>query len=403
MRKLFLLISLFPLFVVGQPKLNELSRVYSDTPYSNFDLSKIITNVNDFNQTPLLEPEIESRISDIIKSQNSKSLLEIVVPIDSKKLRYLGKIHPTKTNLFYEDYNYFVNNDQSIKGDSLYTYKYENLFIATKTNTLLDRYLVYYTIRAFLIIKYRLSDINKFLFEKTQQIPTNFLLNTPNLSYINTTKYLFITFDGTLQLPSNNGYFGTSQISFVAPTYGIEVYPNTQVIYFNRTTVLNGGAAGNIPIYSGLTEPSQKFHTYMKDGFIHSLIHERIHDWIFQYNNFNSLADYLRNKCVSTGVVTNYYPFEEAVVNNTTNILFEMNSDNGGLSDDILRFYRKEFELSIDSFKTNGSYQKLKAELAKYNSTVATTSVFYKGSISYKLGDDNKLFFIDFKSKQNEP
>lgn len=403
MKKLSLLIILLPLITFGQPLMNELRKTYVDNSYSDFDLGKIIKTTNDFDQTSLSKSEIELKISEIIKSQNTKPLLEIATPINTKELVYLGKIHPTKTNIFYEDYNYFLNKDLAIKGELQYIYKYENLFVATKTNTLLDRYLVFYTIRAYLIIKYRFPDINKFLFERTQQIPANFLTNNPNASFINTTKYLFLTFDGTLQLPSNNGYFGANQVGFTAPTYGIEVYPNTQVIYFNRATVLNGGAAGNIPIYSAIADTSKKFHTYMKDGFIHSFVHERIHDWIFQYNNFNPLADYLRNKCLSTGTVSDYYPFEEAVVNNTTNILFEMYPNNGGLSEDILKFYRKEFELSIASFKANNSYQKLKTELAKYNSTVSTTSNLYKGSISYKLGDDNKLYFIDFNSKKNEP
>lgn len=63
----------------------ELSKAYSDAPYADFDLSKIIKTTNDFDQTTLSESEIESKISGTIKSQNSKSLLEIVTQINSIK------------------------------------------------------------------------------------------------------------------------------------------------------------------------------------------------------------------------------------------------------------------------------------------------------------------------------
>ena len=402
MKKLISLILLFPLCVVAQPKMDELNKNYSEA-YVDFDLTKIIKSSNDFDQTALSESEIESKISDLIKLQNDKQLQEIATPINAKKLFYLGKIHPSKTNIFYVDSNYFATKDLAIKSNLYYTYKYENLYIATKTNTLLDKYLVYYTIRSFLIIKYRFPEVNRFLFLNTQQIPTSFLSNNSNVAFINTTKNLFVTFDGNLQLPSNIPYFGPIQVGFTLPYYGIEVYPNTQVMYFNRNTILNGGAAGNIPIYTSATETSKKFHTYMKDGFIHSFIHERIHDWIFEYKNLNFLAEFIRISCQTNGIVQEYYPFEEAIVNNTTNILFEMYPNNGGLSDDILKFYRKEFDISVNTFKTNNNYQKLKNELAKYNPPTSGSIELYKKSLSYNLNDDNKLFFIDFFNIKNTP
>lgn len=49
----------------------------------------------DFDQTTLSEYEIESDVSGIMKHQKSKSLLEVTTPVNTKKLSFLGKIHPT--------------------------------------------------------------------------------------------------------------------------------------------------------------------------------------------------------------------------------------------------------------------------------------------------------------------
>jgi hypothetical protein len=402
MKRLLTFCLLLPLLSLCQPTMEDLNKTLGES-YVDFDLSRFIKTPYDFDQSGLKEEEIEVKIENILKAQETKSLMDIATPLNSKRLHYLGKIHPVKTNLFYEDQNYFLNKDEAIKGDSFYTYQYEHLYLATKSNTLLDRYLIYYAIRDLLIVKYRYSVIYQFLFEKPKAIPVNYVAIKPEVPYINTTQNIFVLFNGVLTLPSNNAYFGPLQVGFAKPIYGVEIYPNTQVMYFNRTTILNGGAAGTIPIYTSTTNPSEKFHAYMKDGFIHSFIHERIHDWIFEYSNFNLQAYYLRTGCQESGAVPQYYPFEEAVVNNTSNILFEMYPKNGGLSSDVLEFYQKEFELSIRSFQSTNSYQKLKTELTKYNSTHCQSPCPYQRSASYAKSDDNKVFFIDFYSRQNNP
>lgn len=393
---LFLLI--VSTYVLAQPTIKELNTTLA-ADYSSFDLSKWVSTNKDFNQKDLSVQDIDSKIVSIIKEQEQQNLAEIEVPINSKKLFYLGFIHPVKTNLFFEDETYFKYNDKSLKGDKSNIYKYENIYISTKSNTLLDRYLVYYTIRAYLIIKHRLPRIQNLLFDRTSKLPTNFIAQNSKVSFVNLTQNYFVTFDGEGLAPSNNAYFGSFQVGFTPNIYGMEIYPNTQVIYCNKNTILNGGATGNVPIYSNSTETT-KIHAYMKDGFIHSIVHERIHDWIFQYQNLNKLADFLRKKAQSSGVVKNYYPFEESVVNNTTNILFEIEKNNGGLSNDVLNFYRKEFNISITKFKEDNSYTNLKNELLNF---FTKNELSYKLSTIYNSSEDNRVFFINLLEKRNTP
>ena len=362
----------------------------------DFNITNIIKSPLDFDQSKLNVLQIDSVISGIIKSQADKTLFELEVPINAKKIAYLGKIHPAATKIFYSDYNYFRDNDRSLRGDSAHIYKYENLYISTKENKLLDRYLVYYTIRAYLIIQYRLSAINEILFNKTSDIPTEFLKVNSNVTYVNFAKNYFVTYDGINQLPETNTYFGTA---YTPAGKSYELYPNTQVIYLNRNTVLNGGSSGNVPIYSSLSQPSDKFHKYMRDGFIHTFIHERLHDWIFEYNHLNETAGFLRNKVQSTGIIAHYYPFEEAVVNNTTNILFELESNQGGLSDDVLSFYRKEFTLIIAAFKTGNSYDTLKKKME----ILSPENNHYDKSPLYRSSLDNRIFILDLYNKKNLP
>lgn len=362
----------------------------------DFDIIKIIKTSLDFDQSQLNAVQIDSVIAELIKGQSSKTLLELEVPINSLKISYLGKKHPTATNIFYSNYNYFRDNDESLKGDSTHIYKYENLYISTKENKLLDRYLIYYTIRAYLIIKYRLNAINEILFNKTNDIPIEFLKGNNNVKYVNIAKNYFITYDGIDPLPETNTYFGTA---YVPPGKSYELYPNTQVIYLNRYTVLNGGSSGNVPIYLNILQPSDKFHNYMRDGFVHTFIHERMHDWIFEYNHLNETADFLRKKVQSMGIVADYYTFEEAVVNNTTNILFEIESNQGGLSNDVLAFYRKEFELSIADFKKKKSYGALKKKME----ILSPENKHYDKSRLYRTYLDNRIFILDLYNKKNIP
>ena len=127
----------------------------------------------------------------------------------------------------------------------------------------------------------------------------------------------------------------------------------------------------------------------------HTFIHERLHDFIFQYKNINDLANFLRDGTVQQKILSNYLPFEEAVVNNTGNILFEMLPNNGGLSEEVLTYYRREFEISVENFKREGSYSRLKEEMAKLKTSECPSPCVFDKSQSYKSNPDNRLFLVN--------
>ncbi|MFS4494704.1 hypothetical protein [Maribacter sp. 2308TA10-17] len=393
-----ILMFLFFVKVGGQelPGTDELNRKL-DNEVSSFILSNYIQTPFDFEQEGMSSDEVDNAIRDIIISQKDKSIEGLDFPINNDKLNYLGFIHPTETNIFFSDYNYFLNNDVSIKGDSTHIYKYENLYVCTKGNTVLDRYLIYYAIRAHLIIKYRFPKIYHNLFLQTSIIPHEFVRENAGVGFVNLTKNYFITFDGQNTRPENNAYLGTA---YKLPEYSFEIYPNTQVIYLNKNTIKNGGTIeGGVKLYPNIEGGASSFHRYMRDGFIHTFVHEKIHDWIFQYKHLNNLAKFLREESQSSGLVTNYYPFEEAVVNNTTNLLFESEVNNGGLSDDILNYYRRDLEVSINKFKAVGSYENM-IEALKIFEIVNSD---FQSSNTYKNSKDSRLFLIDFSSVENQP
>ena len=76
--------------------------------------------------------------------------------------------------------------------------------------------------------------------------------------------------------------------------------------------------------------------------------------------------------------------------------------NDGGLSKDILKFYRKEFDLSIEKFKTGDNYDALKNRMLTYNPSNTSTASKYSKSANYR-NMDNKIFFLDLYSVINTP
>ena len=391
------IILLFSISIFSQelPDNDELN-IKLGTEQTDFDILELIQTPLDFEQSNMSIEDVDLEIKKIIENQSNKDLENLIVPINEKKIEYLGFIHPSSTGIFYSNFDYFLNYDLSIKGNSSHIYKYENLYISSIGNKVIDRYLIYYTIRAHIILKYRFPEMFDNLFVQTALVPTRFSEKFNSLDFVNLTKNYFITYDGNKLLPENNAYLGTK---YRNSDHNFDIYPNTQIIYLNKETIKNGGSTGTVKIYEGLTDMSQKFHKYMRDGFIHTFVHEKIHDWIFQYKHLNALAKFLRLESQSSGLVNNYYPFEEAIVNNTTNILFESENNNGGLSEDVLKFYRKEFDISLVTFKSGENYNKLVEKFEIFSSK----NNKYDESESYIKSMENKLFMIDFENLDNIP
>jgi len=70
------------------------------TDYADFDLSKYIKTKYDFDQSKMTEADIDKKIEEIAVSQSDKSFLDIELPINYKKINYMGFIYPTETKIF---------------------------------------------------------------------------------------------------------------------------------------------------------------------------------------------------------------------------------------------------------------------------------------------------------------
>lgn len=232
----------------------------------------------------------------------------------------------------------------------------------------------------------------------TSEIPFNFLSNKEP-DYISINKNYFINFDSDEPRPSSIQYLGsTTPYYFNKDT--IDVYNNTDVIYFNKKTIRNGGS-NVFSFYNNVRYADDKLKYYMKDGFIHSLVHERIHDFISTYESLNSLSYFLRKGCVEKGIVRNHSTLEETVVTNTVNILFDMLPNNGGLSNEIISYYDSIFTIDIQSLHRSKMHDKLwNILLTFYN-----TNSLKKFSSSATLNSDINcsIFFLNFDHPDNIP
>ncbi len=318
--------------------------------FSDFDLSKTIKTSKDFNQSKFTISQIDSVIEKIICEQKNLDVKDIEVPINYKKLKYRGYTSPQIVLPIAQ------NNSVPTLTQTCNIYSYDNLYISYKSNTLMDKYLVYYTIRAYLILKVKFPIIYQKLFVETERLPTDEInkLVEKNIDvpgYFNVTKNYFISFDNVSTLPTTRSILGNFEVNYFGNLSGIAIYNNTHGMFFNKTTIKNGGSAGERPIYSEQNS-SLKLITYMKDGFIQALVHERLHDFIFQNSQLYKQLNYIRQGLGNLD--TSYYYIEEPLVTNTTNFLFKQCET--GISNDVNDFFTKVFNTQLANFKKSKYY-----------------------------------------------
>jgi len=335
-----------------------------------------------FSQSNLTEFQTEERIKQLIFQQIDKPLDEIEVPINYHKLRYLGFVDPQSILKGGHSTDPILTLSSNI-------YQYENLYISTSRNGLIDRYLIYYVIRAYVLLQYKYPYIFQTLFKNTAEIPYKDIAAAQSqgmpVSYANTTNYIYVSLDNPQIFPTTFSKLGPFEVKYFGPLTNLQIYSNVHIIKLNRTTIMSGGAGGTQTIYHQFKNGIYPFQEYMLDGFLNTFAHERIHDMILEFENLSRSFSFIRADCEKQHLVDNYYRFEELLVNNTTKRLFEWSVRNG-LSADFLDFFHKDDAITIAKLKTDNFYNGLRNKIIEDNRIAAGVS------------DDN-IFLIDLENK----
>lgn len=343
-------------------------------------LSWITTDRDIVNQDQKTESEIDNEIDGIVRGQINKPSGEIEVPINFKKLVYYGHEDIRKLVLF--SFDIFANDPDGNYRDAQYPkyiYKYGNLFIQSTNNTNRDQLNVYSIIRAYLIIKNRYPDIYSVLFEQTEKVPYGGLaggnINPAGPVFLNANRnYIFTIHENSARALSatttNYGWGGGVSSKAVGRSNIMIAENNNHFIFLNKATLKNGGAAvGSKDIYDDADVLDREVNNLF-DGLIQTFVHERLHNYIGNYQSLDNYLNYIRNDVSLLGGGGTYEYIEEPIVTNTTNQVF---SKYGGLSDQVLTYYSDLFtDVQLPKMRTLGKYEELMTKLKSLNGADGT-------------------------------
>ncbi|QDO94606.1 hypothetical protein FNB79_11730 [Formosa sediminum] len=240
------------------------------------DLSWIKT-ASDFNQTNLSLEQIDIKLQDLILKSISKNNLisELELPINSKKLKYLGRKFPNETELFgtYNGWNTDGLNHLTWKA---HFYTYGDFIITTKNDKALDQKNVYYAIRSIIILQNIYPELYSKIFSDTK----HYITKTPQfVPLVNSNKMFWIAFnDNPKYISSNNTiYMYNGVIKGSNPT--INVWNNIAVINIHEQNILGQNSLGSKPIYNA-SNIWKNYNLHMLEGLPVSIAHEMLHNYI---------------------------------------------------------------------------------------------------------------------------
>ncbi|AXT61120.1 hypothetical protein D1816_12425 [Aquimarina sp. AD10] len=342
MKRTFLYISLlFINYLLGQEQ--DINKI----ELNKHDLSWI--NPNSINQDSLSMSEIENEIKLLVEKQANSEVFvaDMIVPFNEKKLKYIGFIHPNEIGMFD---NYRITSKSACEmNQKNHIYKYDDFYISTEEDDRISQENIYYSLRAYLILKYRYKKAYINLFEKTRTI----LKPNPSQGFdlLNTNKAFWIAFNyNPVDIAANRAYYILD--GYVDDDKKISLYRNVAFVNIHSNNILGKSKFGSKPIYNEENSSLNRY-SYLKEGLIETIVHEMLHNYISyaytasrEYNAINNM----RNKHQGS-----FMPFEENIVVNTSLSYFYKQ---GGLKNQIKDFYyTKTFDKNIESLKTKRLFQ----------------------------------------------
>lgn len=300
-----------------------------------------------FNQEEHSLKEIDQKITEILSDfkQNNTKIKDIAVPFNSKKLKFIGYLHPNSLGLF--NTLQISNQNSSSINKKLYVYNYGNFYISYEDDSEINQLNIYYTIRALLILQSHFPTAYKRLFVNTK----NHLSKKPKLAnWSNANKCFWIAYNATPD------YIAKSQTSFLSDGFfytknrKIGNYQNIPIIDIHHENIKGiHKKSGSYPIYRK-TKDTDNYEIYMKEGLLETLTHEMLHRYI-DYAYTHSIR---YNKIRSFRNVNANLLAEECVVMNTSLSYFKKSRL---LSDEIFTYYAPIFEANINQLKDKPIYK----------------------------------------------
>lgn len=304
-------------------------------------------NPKTINQNDFTEIEIENKIEALIQEQKSNNILVInmEIPFNEKKLKYLGFKHPNELNLFVKKP---VNSSNASElNNKIHIFKYDDFYISIENDDKINQENVYYTLRALNILKYRYKAAFNKLFQKTFST----LKSTPSFgfNYLNTNKAIWVGFNSNPKaIASNRSYLILDGYADLNKT--IDLYRNISILNIHSNNILGNSNIGSKPIYNESDAYLNRIK-YLKEGLLESMVHEMLHNYI----DYSHSAQPKYNAIYKMRGMKSFNNFEENIVLNTSLSYFYTK---GGFTNSIKDFYyTTTFNTNMNTLKRQNLFQ----------------------------------------------
>lgn len=316
--------------------------LYNNNGQARMDSLFWIKTINDFDQKPLSEWEIENRIANIITNSNSSFSVEC--PLNSKKLSYLGFIAPKDLDTAFTSSFFKTDSTMKIKR---HIYRYGIFYIAVPDKKSIDALNVFFTIRALNILKYKYPEAYAELVTKTLSPVYEAYLNAlmkgqmKNIRFLNYNKFFFISFNN-VPVGIASGITALNEQSYRwIKNSNVSLSGNFPYISIHNTKLLGADKTNGSGAIYGFAQPSANYEYYMRDGLVETLAHEFIHRYIDVFASVDTLYEFLYTNRYKNDTSLN--ALEESMTRYTAWHFFEKKR---GVSTEMLQFEKVEADLT---------------------------------------------------------
>jgi hypothetical protein len=286
-----------------------------------------IKTKNDFDQSMLSVDEIDGKINELMTISD---IAEFEMPVNLKKLNYVGRKNPKEVIAFYTP---FFERDMPMINQEVEIFNYDGIWILVNDLSARNYLNVFFSARAFQILKYRYPELHNYLI-MPNQIELGYKKLGPG-EFLPTLNKLvpILSFDKSPSKIAGSLWNHVFAQEATVEYNGHKNYENT----LNALTSINYETSRPKEIYKSEDE-LENYWRYLKEGLIESIGHEYTHHYITNFKNFDKKGRYIYDKRYDDNDNMFSFDVEEAIVINTIETYF---MQKGGLSKDLVDFNMK--------------------------------------------------------------
>ena len=332
--KIFFILAFTGILIHGTAQVTNYSDYFNGSRQLN-DVAQL-TTAADFAQVALTAEQIDERIGNLMRNTPPENFF-IEIPYNSKRLQYVGKMHPRTLLNFANDA--FTTRLPHINSE-LEIFSYDGIYIFLPGKSTTDLLNLFFTLRALTIIKIRYPEAYVRLVRQDYQANAlSYLLQTPyrRPAAIHKSNSI-IPFDTSpieIAASTSDMFFSSTLTSLGGWNY----FENTHNLVTSidiETIKGNNNTHGSKPLYN-LPNAADNYLWYLRDGLIETLIHEFTHHYISNSTYIDEKAFFINEMRFDATDINFDFDVEEAVVLNTILRYYDQKS---GISKSVIDFYK---------------------------------------------------------------